>query len=269
VKDTFAAIWGTEELLVSFDGGNAFRPWRYKREWLTDGGWYHVDQNALKPGHSGRVCVQGLVTLCDVTQDSGGLVVIPRSHTQHEDLSRRVQGAETGSNLLVVERGDPVLESGACLVLAKAGDLLLWDSRTVHCNTPSPVALAEAAGQQDEEQATASPEQPAEAHGTEVEWALLRQVGYVCMTPKAWASEDTLEQRGKAYIEGTSTNHWPHLFQIGGFAVPGTEPNDPDAATPVQQGLIGFPPTPAPHATTSDSTSGSDIGCKTSRCAVL
>ena len=29
VKAAFAAIWETEDLLVSFDAGNAFRPWKY------------------------------------------------------------------------------------------------------------------------------------------------------------------------------------------------------------------------------------------------
>ena len=48
VKEAFTAIWGTEDLLVSFDGGNAFRPWQHNRDWLTDGGWYHVDQNSLR-----------------------------------------------------------------------------------------------------------------------------------------------------------------------------------------------------------------------------
>ena len=38
VQESFAAIWGTEDLLVSFDGGNIFRPWRYNPEWLTTGG---------------------------------------------------------------------------------------------------------------------------------------------------------------------------------------------------------------------------------------
>ena len=61
VKEAFAAIWQTDDLLVSFDGGNAFRPWRHKREWLTDGGWYHVDQNSLRDDQNGKRCIQGVV----------------------------------------------------------------------------------------------------------------------------------------------------------------------------------------------------------------
>ena len=36
---------------------------------------------------------------------------------------------------------DPVLAGGARLVCAQPGDLVLWDSRTVHCNTPALSAL--------------------------------------------------------------------------------------------------------------------------------
>ena len=38
VQESFAAIWGTEDLLVPFDGGNIFQPWRYNPEWLITGG---------------------------------------------------------------------------------------------------------------------------------------------------------------------------------------------------------------------------------------
>eukprot|EP00438_Fugacium_kawagutii_P021664 Skav223792 [mRNA] locus=scaffold575:461177:469481:+ [translate_table: standard] len=90
VKESFAAIWGTDDLLVSFDGGNIFRPWKYNPGWLTRGGWFHCDQNAhLGAESQGRVCVQGLVTLLDADRYSGGLVVVPGSHRKHEELCQR------------------------------------------------------------------------------------------------------------------------------------------------------------------------------------
>lgn len=58
VKETFEAIWDTANLLVSFDGGNVFRPWKRNFEWLTDSGWWHVDQNAARgPIRQGKVHV--------------------------------------------------------------------------------------------------------------------------------------------------------------------------------------------------------------------
>ncbi len=35
VRRAFASIWQTQDLITSFDGGNAFRPWKRNPEWLT------------------------------------------------------------------------------------------------------------------------------------------------------------------------------------------------------------------------------------------
>jgi hypothetical protein len=37
VRAAFAQIWQTNELVVSYDGGNAFRDWRVEPTWLTEG----------------------------------------------------------------------------------------------------------------------------------------------------------------------------------------------------------------------------------------
>lgn len=237
VKAAFEAIWRTEDLLVSFDGGNAFRPWRYDASWLTRGGWYHMDQNATRPGSIGRVCVQGLVTLTDVTADTGGLVVVPRSHRHHGELCKR-SGIPPGiHDFVMVRSDDPVLSEGAKLVCARAGDLLLWDSRTVHCNTPALTALVprpqvgHASGP-----AAAGALQPEGVDGT---WELLRQAGYVCMTPAAWAPDSVLRERQEAFVHGISTSHWPHKFVVAGRALPDTPLRDLDSLGPAQRALIG------------------------------
>ncbi len=78
VRKVFAGLWGTDELLTSFDGCNAFRPTNSKvctdgkgKSWKTKGSWYHIDQGAMLKGFQ---CVQGFVTLTDVNEVSGGLV---------------------------------------------------------------------------------------------------------------------------------------------------------------------------------------------------
>jgi hypothetical protein len=38
IKKTFQAIWNTDDLIVSFDAGNVFRPWKYNAKWKTSGG---------------------------------------------------------------------------------------------------------------------------------------------------------------------------------------------------------------------------------------
>ena len=48
-------------------------------------------------------------------------------------------------------------------------------------------------------------------------------VGYVCMTPAAWAPPEVLHQRKDAYIHNVSTSHWPHEIHRAGAAPPFTE----------------------------------------------
>lgn len=78
VRAAYEKIWKTEDLIVSFDGFNLFRPWQLNEEWKTNNGWYHVDQTPRK-GHTGLQCIQGLVNLYDTTPETGGLTVVPDS----------------------------------------------------------------------------------------------------------------------------------------------------------------------------------------------
>ncbi|CAJ1380827.1 unnamed protein product [Effrenium voratum] len=221
VKEAFAAIWGTDDLLVSFDGGNVFRPWRYNWDWLTSGGWFHCDQNARLPHSRGRVCVQGLVTLRAATAETGGLVVVPGSHLKHEELCSRSALSRGSGDFVPVSVDDPILQDAA-LVLAEAGDLILWDSRTVHCNTP---ALAP-------EEACSTP--------AEDDWQLIREAGYVCMTPCSFASQEVLQKRREAFEQNVSTSHWPHKFVVAGYALPDTPVKNPSTISKEQRWLIGY-----------------------------
>ena len=84
VPKVFSKIWGTDDLVTSFDGGAAFRPWSADdTEWKTQGGWWHCDQNATRPGRSGKVCVQGLVQLTPANEWTGGASPSPRAHAHH------------------------------------------------------------------------------------------------------------------------------------------------------------------------------------------
>jgi hypothetical protein len=139
VKKTFAAIWDTPDLLTSFDGGCVFRPWQINRDWITRESWWHTDQNGHRESGQGKRCIQGLVTYRDADIDSGGLCVIAGSHKEHTEYCRRNILAYMEGDFLKVPPDDPVLlacdeEGGrfeAKLVCCKAGDMILWDSRTV------------------------------------------------------------------------------------------------------------------------------------------
>ena len=246
VPRVFEAIWGTDDLVTSFDGGAAFRPWSAAdAEWKTQGGWWHCDQNATRPGRSGKVCVQGLVQLTPAHEYTGGersrdrpttlprastrvasrahawltrferararrvrvcvclslsgFCVIPGSHKGHEAFSRRHPSAAVQGDFLIVPDEDPLLTeaTGFHMIRAAPGDLILWDSRTIHCNGPA-IHPPESA--------------PADVHMPRLPNELLRLVGYVCCTPSAWVAKAVAHKRAQAAIEKTTSTHWPHAF---------------------------------------------------------
>lgn len=91
-------------------------------EFLTCGGWWHVDQNGLKPNRRGMVCVQGLVTYYDATEDTGGFAVLPGSQRDFEAISKRSPTAKALNDFVHIEKTDPLLQrSEGFIPEAKAG----------------------------------------------------------------------------------------------------------------------------------------------------
>eukprot|EP00466_Bigelowiella_natans_P002039 jgi/Bigna1/90374/estExt_fgenesh1_pg.C_680075 len=244
VKQVFSSIWDTDDLIVSFDGFGVFRPWSYKKTWRTKGGWYHVDQNPVhKPGLH---CVQGLVSLYDQNVSTGGLTVIPGSQHEMPDFAKRHKYIQHYSDYIPIAKHDQILKMKAVMVSCRAGDLCLWDSRVVHCNTPSPVTLPQASSPAEEHQnnnnkdngeyektnqSLPSARTKLSEEGTDNKKAvstgsttgtdgnpneLLRLVCYVCMLPTSTATKDVLKAR-KEVVEGNGTaSHWPNKVDFQG-----------------------------------------------------
>jgi len=226
VLEVFRKIWGVDELITSFDAVNVFRPWTEALEMKTRGGWLHLDQNSYGPaGKRGKHCIQGLVTLLDANGSTGSLVVVPGSQNRHQELCDRAKCA-TGDFVPLQHYGvalDEVLrDSQPTLVCARAGDLVLWDSRTVHANTP---ALGEPRHKADE---------------------LLRMVCYTCMTPRAWASDNTIRARQLAYEQDVGGTHWPHEFRARAAGGGGVVRRFTDATEAVQLLIGQCPPVGRP-----------------------
>ena len=105
--------------------------------------WYHVDQHYRDKGFK---CVQGIVNLYDVNKGDATLTCWPGSHKYHSefgdhfDLSSK---KDTSYSLLHTNKDpaktDWLLGKGLkpVSVLAKAGDLILFDSRTLHQGSQS------------------------------------------------------------------------------------------------------------------------------------
>ncbi|KAK6453838.1 uncharacterized protein RJT20DRAFT_63751 [Scheffersomyces xylosifermentans] len=182
VIDTFAQIWGTTELLVSFDGFNVTFPNR--KDVPRQRGWPHVDQS---PHKRGMQCVQGIVNLSHSGENDGGLVVYKNSHLLFERFFDEVVPKERWNDFDFFSISETELQwflDNGCeeiKVNAEEGDIILWDSRTVHWG-----------------------KEP-EPSSTEI-----RSLVYVCYTPSIFATEDSLKAKKVAFEEYLPTTHWPH-----------------------------------------------------------
>ncbi|EPE04046.1 phytanoyl- dioxygenase [Ophiostoma piceae UAMH 11346] len=182
VLDVFATIWDTDELLVSFDALNITLPNR--RDVPRKPAWEHVDQSPLRQGLH---CVQGILSLSPSGPEDGGLVVYPGS----QNLFREFFDTQTDKSTW--KPADSFLHTPEHLawfaargckphkVIADVGDLILWDSRTVHYGS-----------------------EPSETSQQ------IRTIVYAAYTPAKLATPEQLEIKKEVFQNYGSTTHWPH-----------------------------------------------------------
>jgi hypothetical protein len=192
VKQAFAAVWDEDDLLVSFDGMALWRPWTLNDAWKTNrgGSWLHIDQHPIT--RPGRQCVQGLVNLLPTSPSAGGNVLIPGSHKAFETIPdvypERLGRLPLDLDHFRFPSDDPLLAGTPPIMChLEAGDLLLWDSRTIHCSSGS----------------LEPPEPKAE---------LMRAVSLVCMMPRRLTPASVLEERKRAVEAVISTTNWTDRF---------------------------------------------------------
>ena len=196
VKESFAAVWDCEELLVSFDGVSLWRPWAYNPAWKTNLGssWLHIDQHPI--GRPGKHCVQGLVNLLPMSPYTGGNVMIPGSHKRFADIpqnyAQRLARIHPSIDHFRFPEDDPLLaDSQPITAHMEPGDLMLWDSRTIHCSSP-----AQDSG-------------PVEVQVTD---ELLRAASLICMMPKSKSNPQVIAERKAAVEARISTTNWSDRF---------------------------------------------------------
>lgn len=198
VRSAFAKVWGVQskDLITSFDGfGVHFPPeltGRKHEHFNPHKPWFHTDQSRRKPDME---TVQGLVNLYDVNPGDATLRVLQSSNTWHQEFFEEA-AVDTKNNsdfYMLKEKSelDFFSERGCkpVSVLAKAGDLILWDSRTFHMGLEAI-------------QGRATP--------------TVRCVVYVCMTPRSWATNAAQEKRRQHFANRRMTTHNPHEPKLFG-----------------------------------------------------
>lgn len=142
VVDTFEKVYGTEDLIVSFDVINV--GFANREDLPENKPWPHQDQDPEKPGFR---CLQGLVNLNPCGPDDGGLIVCPGGHLVSEEFHQAMNEikepripAWTPEWFGFTERGMKWLQDRGLewvKVCCEPGDLVVWDSRTPHYNVPT------------------------------------------------------------------------------------------------------------------------------------
>ncbi|KAF9872471.1 phytanoyl-CoA dioxygenase [Colletotrichum karsti] len=182
VIDVFSQVWNTDQLIVSFDALNITlprRPGHVPRE-----KWPHVDQS---PYREGLQCVQGIVNLSEAGPDDGGLTVYPGSHKITEAFFReQTNQAEWSRKDFFRYSPDQIawFEKRGYRehkVVAKPGDLIIWDSRLIHFGA-----------------------EPTENSNT------IRTITYVSYAPASFATPEVTAAKREAFDKWLATTHWPH-----------------------------------------------------------
>ncbi|KAG6360020.1 hypothetical protein INS49_011076 [Diaporthe citri] len=188
VLSTFEKVYGTEDLLVSFDTINY--GFHNRKNLPSNSPWPHQDQDPEIPGFR---CLQGLVNLLPNGPNDGGLIVCKGAHLLSEEYHDHFRGKEdripqwTNEWYGFKDEGMQWLKDRGCewvKLEAEPGDLLLWDSRAPHYNVP-------ATGNQD------------------------RLAIYTCYMPVADASQDDLIRKKDAWDRKVGTTHWPNAQVLG------------------------------------------------------
>ena len=226
---------GNKDLLTSFDGIGLFTPWYLTNELdRTNSGWYHIDVNVKrKPGIQ---TIQGYLTYYDQNESTGSTVLIPKTHLQVKNVLKltKYQG-----DFIRIRPSCQLLDSSKykkILLCTKAGDMVLWDSRTIHCNSPSLLTQHEMKeiyikkknennnnnndNDGDDEKINllnkiinVFNKDKEENQNDKIEF--LRLVSMICMVPKSRVkNKNVLKDRIKAFNEKMTLSHWPNEFSM-------------------------------------------------------
>jgi len=196
VKFAYSKIWNDEDLIVSMDSLLLWKPWWINSKWYPRTEGLHVDQNYMSKPHLD--CVQGMLALYDVTEEIGGLEVVPKSHLEEarNDFIAfyKEENLRHAPDFVRIPRGNKMQGTGK-LLLAKSGDLIIWDSRTVHGGKVGTLKQNTILDK------TTIPSDQVK---------LARLTMTVNMTPRKKASQDVLEERKTGFEKGCGFNHCPH-----------------------------------------------------------
>lgn len=171
-KHVFESFFETSNLLTSFDTACVLYP--SARESKQ---WFHLDQGNKYLDFSG---VQGILALTPHYEEDAGTLLIEGSQRYFSEYFKKYPAEGFGLGVQRVSAEDEIFSN--CRIIKpilEKGEILLFDSRVVHCNT-----------------------------NIKINKSYPRTCLYISMLPKEFCPSEELVKRKKCYKDGTSTNHW-------------------------------------------------------------
>lgn len=134
VRAIFEVLWNTTNLFCSFDGVNITPPpERTNCGWQpATSHWLHTDQSERKVGLRS---VQGLVNLVKVEEGDATLMVLRGSNRHHDAFFAHFGVHADGDWFKMSDEHVDWFVARGCepiALAANAGDMIFWDSRTIH-----------------------------------------------------------------------------------------------------------------------------------------
>jgi hypothetical protein len=181
-------LWGTDELLVSFDAVNITLPGRKDMKWKP---WPHVDQ---APTRKGLSCAQGIINLSEAGPLDGGLQLLQGSSELFDKFFQenppKPKAADAPGQFdwfgFTLEDVKWFEDRGCKLIKidAEPGDLIIWDSRTVH-------------------------------YASLPQSETIRTIIYATYTPARLATPEDIALKSQIFHNYEATTHWPHCNIFG------------------------------------------------------
>lgn len=189
VIECFAKIYGTYDLLTSFDGFSfSVPPEMNAGRGFHKEQWFHFDQSTKRPNFE---CIQGWVTALDVENGDSTLVVMVGSHNLHNAYGETF-GHNDGADWVQVKDNVKFFTDRGCFeyrIICPKGSLVLWDSRTLHYGSAPLQGRLK---------------------------SNYRAIIYVCYTPRTLISESDRKRKIEIFMKRgnkgykRTTSHWPH-----------------------------------------------------------
>lgn len=182
----------SSELITSFDGFSVF----FSKKQKNPRPWWHIDQHPSNPLYS----IQGAYNFLPVDDinaqnvQSAGFTVIPKSHLTFVPSQTRnsADWIEIDKNKTAEETSQ--ITSHGVKLLVPANTFILWNSKTIHANTGI---------------TSINPRIKTDS-GT-----INRLTTYITCVPRnRCTSEEITQKRIQAYLDGSTTSHWPEKVEI-------------------------------------------------------